>query len=211
MVTQTASTAHASLTGMRVVELGSSVAAPYATWVMAQRGAEVIKVEPPGRGDDARYWGIFLPNGSSSYFNALNRDKLGITVDLKDPDDLQWLKDYCASEVDVVIQNMRPGRASKYGLGGEDLTVANPQLIYCNLWAFGSHGPLKDNPGYDPLMQAYGGIMSITGNENEAPIRVGTSIVDMGTGLWCVIGILNALAVQRETCLLYTSPSPRDS
>tara|TARA_Y100001934_G_C12357771_1_gene779014 strand:- start:359 stop:1528 length:1170 start_codon:yes stop_codon:yes gene_type:complete len=199
MVTKAASTAHASLTGIRVVELGSSVAAPYATWVMAQLGAEVIKVEPPGRGDDARYWGKFLPDGSSSYFNALNSNKLGITVDLKDPDDLQWLKDYCASEVDVVIQNMRPGRAGKYGLGGEDLTVVNPRLIYCNLWAFGSHGPLKDNPGYDPLMQAYGGIMSITGNEGEAPIRVGTSIVDMGTGLWCVIGILNALGVQKTT------------
>ena len=94
MVTKAASTAHASLTGIRVVELGSSVAAPYATWVMAQLGAEVIKVEPPGRGDDARYWGKFLPDGSSSYFNALNSNKLGITVDLKDPDDLQWLKDY---------------------------------------------------------------------------------------------------------------------
>ena len=93
----------------------------------------------------------------------------------------------------MVIQNMRPGRVDSYGLGAADLTAANPRLVYCNLWAFGSTGPLSSNPGYDPLMQAYGGIMSITGNEGDPPIRVGTSIVDMGTGLWCVIGIQSAL------------------
>ena len=87
--------------------MGTSVAAPYATWTLAQLGAEVIKVEPPGRGDDARHCGKMLPDGSSSYFNALNRDKLGITVDLKDATDLKWLKEFCATEVDVVIQNMR--------------------------------------------------------------------------------------------------------
>ena len=198
-MTETTSTASMSLLGIRVIELGTSVAAPYAAWILAQLGAEVIKVEPPGRGDDARHWGKVLPDGSSSYFNALNRDKLGITVDFKDHADLQWLKDFCRTEVDIVIQNMRPGKANDYGLGPDDLTTANSRLIYCNLWAFGSRGPLKDNPGYDPLMQAYGGIMSLTGNEGEAPIRVGTSIVDMGTGLWCVIGILNALNVQKNT------------
>ena len=187
------STGGGSLVGVRVVELGTSVAAPYATWTLAQLGAEVIKVEPPGRGDDARHWGKMLPDGSSSYFNALNRDKLGITVDLKDAADLRWLREFCATEVDVVIQNMRPGRVDSYGLGAADLTAANPRLVYCNLWAFGSTGPLSSNPGYDPLMQAYGGIMSITGNEGDPPIRVGTSIVDMGTGLWCVIGIQSAL------------------
>ncbi len=196
---ETTSTASMSLLGIRVIELGTSVAAPYAAWILAQLGAEVIKVEPTGRGDDARHWGKVLPDGSSSYFNALNRDKLGITVDFKDHTDLQWLKDFCRTEVDIVVQNMRPGKAKSYGLGPDDLTAANPRLIYCNLWAFGSRGPLKDNPGYDPLMQAYGGIMSLTGNEGEAPIRVGTSIVDMGTGLWCVIGILNALNVQKNT------------
>ena len=191
------STGGASLAGIRVVELGTSVAAPYATWTLAQLGAEVIKVEPPGRGDDARHWGKMLPDGSSSYFNALNRDKLGITVDLKDATDLKWLKEFCATKADVVIQNMRPGRVDSYGLGAADLTAANPRLVYCNLWAFGSTGPLSSNPGYDPLMQAYGGIMSITGNEGEPPIRVGTSIVDMGTGLWCVIGIQSALITRK--------------
>ena len=100
------STAGPSLAGIRVVELGTSVAAPYAAWTLAQLGAEVIKVEPPERGDDARHWGKMLPDGSSSYFNALNRDKLGITVDLKDTADLQWLREFCATKVDVIIQNM---------------------------------------------------------------------------------------------------------
>ena len=195
------STAGPSLAGFRVVELGTSVAAPYAAWTLAQLGAEVIKVEPPDRGDDARHWGKMLSDGSSSYFNALNRDKLGITVDLKDTADLEWLREFCATEVDVIIQNMRPGRVDSYGLGAADLMSANPRLVYCNLWAFGSKGPLRDNPGYDPLMQACGGIMSITGNEGEAPIRVGTSIVDMGTGLWCVIGILNALNARKDSGL----------
>ena len=195
------STAGPSLAGIRVVELGTSVAAPYAAWTLAQLGAEVIKVEPPDRGDDARHWGKMLSDGSSSYFNALNRDKLGITVDLKDTADLEWLREFCATEVDVIIQNMRPGRVESYGLSAADLTSANPRLVYCNLWAFGSKGPLRDNPGYDPLMQACGGIMSITGNEGEAPIRVGTSIVDMGTGLWCVIGILNALNARKDSGL----------
>ena len=200
-MTRVTSTVSNSLTGVRIIELGTSVAAPYAAWVLAQLGAEVIKVEPPGRGDDARHWGKILPDGSSSYFNALNRDKLGITVDMKDPTDLQWLKDFCAERVDVVIQNMRPGRAKTYGLGSEDLTTTNPCLVYCNLWAFGANGPLKYDPGYDPLMQAYGGIMSLTGNEGDPPIRVGTSIVDMGTGLWCAIGILNALNARKDTGL----------
>ena len=198
-MTELSSTVSNSLTGIRVIELGTSVAAPYAAWILAQLGAEVIKVEPPGRGDDARHWGKILPDGSSSYFNALNRDKLGITVDMRDPDELKWLKDFCAEKVDVVIQNMRPGRAQNYGLGSDNLTNKNPRLIYCNLWAFGAKGPLKSDPGYDPLMQAYGGIMSLTGSEGDPPIRVGTSIVDMGTGLWCAIGILNALNARRDT------------
>ena len=188
-----------ALTGVRVVEIGTSVAAPYAAWILASLGADVIKVEPPGKGDDARQWGKMFEDGSSSYFHALNRDKRGITVDLKDEADCQWLKDFCATEVDVVIQNMRPGRVDGFGLGAADLTAANSRLIYCNLWAFGKQGPMKDKPGYDPLMQAYGGLMSLTGEEGQAPIRVGTSIIDMGTGLWCAVGILAALNTRKDT------------
>jgi crotonobetainyl-CoA:carnitine CoA-transferase CaiB-like acyl-CoA transferase len=191
--------AHHPLAGVRVVEIGSSVAAPYAAWILGSLGADVVKVERPGSGDDARQWGGILPDGSSSYFHALNREKRGITVDLTNPTEQQWLQKFCIEEADVVVQNMRPGRIEKYGLDGDTLTASNPRLIYCNLGAFGNRGPLKDHAGYDPLMQAYGGLMSITGEEGHPPIRVGTSIIDMGTGMWCVIGIQAALMRRAET------------
>lgn len=187
------------LDGIRVVELGSSVAAPYAAWILAAMGAEVVKVERPGGGDDARQWGKMFDDGIGSYFHALNREKRSITVDMGSDDDRAWLRAYCASDADVVIQNMRPGAVRRHGLDAETLTAANPRLIYCNLGAFGSDGPLRDKPGYDPLMQAYGGLMTITGEEGRPPIRVGTSIIDMGTGMWCVIGILGALHRRDET------------
>ena len=196
-MTDTATTA--PLAGLTVVEIGTSVAAPYAAWILAALGADVIKVEPPGKGDDARQWGKMFADGSSSYFHALNRDKRGVTVDLKDEAERNWLKAFCIAEADVVIQNMRPGRVEGFGLGARDLRAANPRLIYCNLWAFGAVGPMKEKPGYDPLMQAYGGLMSLTGHEGDAPVRVGTSIIDMGSGLWCVVGILTALHTRRVT------------
>jgi crotonobetainyl-CoA:carnitine CoA-transferase CaiB-like acyl-CoA transferase len=185
------------LAGCRVVELGSSVAAPYATWILAALGADVVKVERPGTGDDARQWGELFPDGSASIFQALNRDKRSITVDLKDPAQLAWLRGYLVDGIDVVLQNFRSGHATRYGIGDADLRAANPRIVYCNIWAFGREGPLKDHPGYDPLMQAYGGLMSVTGEMGRAPVRVGTSIIDMGTGMWCAIGILAALK-QRE-------------
>ena len=181
------------LAGIRVVEVGSSVAAPYAAWILAGLGADVIKVERPRGGDDARQWGRMFPDGTSSYFHALNRDKRGITIDMSNAEERDWLRTFCTTEVDVVLQNMRPGGVDKYGLDGASLTAANPRLIYCNMGAFGNAGPLKHRAGYDPLMQAYGGIMGITGEEGRPPIRVGTSIVDMGTGLWSAVGILAAL------------------
>ncbi len=185
--------AHQPMEGVRVIEIGTSVAAPYAGWILAGLGADVIKVERPGPGDDARQWGRLFADGTSSVFHSLNRDKRGITVDLADEGERRWLRALCTGEADVVIQNMRPGRAAKHGLGGAALTAENPRLVYCNLWAYGNRGPLKDAPGYDPLMQAAGGIMSVTGEDGRPPVRVGTSVVDMGTGLWCAIGILAAL------------------
>ncbi len=185
--------AHQPLAGVRVVEIGSSVAAPYATWIMAGMGAEVVKVERPGAGDDCRQWGKMFPDGKSSYFHALNREKRSVTIDMTDAAERGWLAEYCIEAVDVVIQNMRPGTIERLGLDAATLRAANPRLVYCNLGAFGNKGPLKDKPGYDPLMQAYGGLMTITGEEGRPPIRVGTSLIDMGTGMWCVIGILGAL------------------
>ena len=185
--------AHQPLAGVRVAELGSSVAAPYAAWLLAALGADVLKVERPGAGDDARQWGQLFPDGRSSFFEALNRDKRGITVDLKDDAERAWLRRLCVSDVDVVVQNLRPGTVERYGLGAAELTRENRRLVYCNLGAFGDRGPLRSHPGYDPLKQAFGGIMSVTGEEGRPPVRVGTSIIDMGTGMWCAIGILAAL------------------
>lgn len=113
--------AHQPLNGIRVVEIGTSVAAPYAAWILAALGAEVIKVERPGSGDDARQWGRLFPDGRSSFFLAMNQNKHGVTVDLKDQRERQWLYEYCVSKADVVIQNMRPGRIEAIGLGALDL------------------------------------------------------------------------------------------
>ena len=187
------------LHGIRVVEIGTSVAAPYAAWILGALGAEIVKVERPDTGDDARQWGRLFPDGRSSFFLAMNQNKQGITVDLKNSEQRQWLFEYCIARADVVIQNMRPGRIEEIGLGPLDLTSANKRLIYCNLGAFGRVGPLKDNAGYDPLMQAYGGLMSITGEEGRPPVRVGVSIIDMGTGMWSAIGIISALFRREET------------
>ena len=204
----TNSTAEQPLKGVRVVEIGTSVAAPYAAWVLGALGAEVVKVERPDGGDDARQWGNMFPDGTSSTFQYLNAQKQSITVDLKDDADRQWLRDYCATKADVIVQNLRPGHVDRYGVGAEDLMKANPKLIYCNLWPFGNSGPMQNFPGYDPLMQALSGIMSVTGEVGRPPVRVGPSMIDMGTGMWCVIGILAALKRRAETgegCLVDAS------
>ncbi len=189
----------APLDGIRVVEIGSSVAAPYAGWILAALGADTIKVERPGTGDDARQWGALFEDGTSSVFHYLNRDKRSVTVDLKQDKQREWLRDFCVSNADVVIQNLRPGLVDQYDLGAEVLRTAHPGLVYCNLWAFGNSGPLKDRPGYDPLMQALSGLMSITGEAGRPPVRVGPSMIDLGTGMWCAIGILAALNKRAET------------
>lgn len=192
-MTDTAVPAGSPLAGIRVVELGGSVAVPYAGWVLATLGAEVVKVERPDGGDDARAW---IPPerrpGFGAIFTSLNAGKRSIAVDYKDPDQLARLATLIG-RADVVVQNLRPGLAERYGIGAEAMLAVNPRLIYCDSGAFGRTGPLADKPGYDPLMQAFGGLMSVTGHEGAEPVRVGTSLIDMGTGMWAVIGVLAAL------------------
>ncbi|MSP66575.1 MAG: CoA transferase [Alphaproteobacteria bacterium] len=189
---------HAPLSGITVVELGHSVAAPFAGQVLADLGATVIKVERPGKGDDARAWGPPFWLGSSATFQSLNRNKLSVVVDFKAPAETTRLADFIAAEADVVLQNMRPGQVARLGLCAR-LRERNPRLIYCNLGAFGARGPKAERPGYDPLMQAYGGIMSITGEMGRPPVRVGPSIIDIACGMWSVIGILAALGRRHVT------------
>lgn len=184
--------------GLVVVELGHSVAAPFAGQIFGELGARVIKVEKAD-GDDARKWGPPFVEGASTIFQALNRNKESVVCDLRTPRDNAALKLLIIEQADVVLQNLRPGHVENLGLDAASMMALNPRLIYCNMGSFGRKGPLKDKPGYDPLMQAFGGIMSTTGHPGQASVRVGPSIVDMGTGMWAVIGILTALHERRDT------------
>lgn len=175
-----------------VVELGHSVSAPFAGQIFGDLGAEVIKVEK-SKGDDARNWGPPFWEGAAATFQTLNRGKRSVVCDLRSARDRDALVRFIVERADVVLQNMRPGQVEELELDGATLLQHKPSLVYCNMGAFGSAGPLKDRPGYDPLMQAFGGIMATTGEPGRPSVRVGPSIVDMGTGMWAVIGILAAL------------------
>jgi crotonobetainyl-CoA:carnitine CoA-transferase CaiB-like acyl-CoA transferase len=187
------------LAGLLVVELGTSVAAPTATMILAELGAEVIKIENPEGGDDARGWGPPFFNGNGLNFVAANRDKRSAAVDLKDEAQRAALRGFIVEHADFVVQNLRAGVVEKFGLDAATLTAAKPSLIYCNLGAFGAKGPRADKPGYDPLMQAFGGIMSITGHDGQEPVRVAPAIIDQGAAMWIVIGALAALHQRNAT------------
>jgi crotonobetainyl-CoA:carnitine CoA-transferase CaiB-like acyl-CoA transferase len=187
------------LAGITVVELGHSVAAPYAGLILADLGARVIKVENPGSGDYARGWGPPFFKDTASVFHSLNRGKQGITVDFGDTHDRENLKSLILGEADVVIQNLRPGILDKFGLTAAALRAEKPALIWCDIGAFGSIGPLASKPGYDPLAQASTGIMSVTGEGGRPPVRVGVSLVDMGAGMWSVIGLLAAMVARGKS------------
>lgn len=186
------------LAGLRVVEIGHSVAAPFCGQILADLGAEVIKVENPDGGDDARHWGPPFIGDTAATFHALNRNKSSRSVDLKDERGRAELIELIGTS-DAVVQNMRPGLVERYGLGADVLCARFPQLIYCNLGAFGEVGPLASHTGYDPLIQAFSGIMAVTGEAGRPPVRVGPSIIDQGSGMWCVIGILSALIGRART------------
>lgn len=186
------------LENLVVVELGHSVAAPIAGLILAELGATVVKVENPDGGDDARNWGPPFLHGAAGMFQAINRNKHSVAADLKDDAQRETLRRYIVEKADVVVQNMRPGLVERYGLDAASLRKDKPSLVYCNLTAFGADGPLKSTPGYDPLLQAFGGLMSVTGHEGAEPVRTGPSIIDQGSGMWAVIGILTAILRRNE-------------
>lgn len=190
---------HKPLDGIVVVELGHSVAAPYAGMILADLGARVVKVENPQGGDYARGWGPPFWRDASSSFASLNRGKEGITIDFADPDDAERLRRLIVEEADAVIQNLRPGILERFGLAVDKLREQNPSLIWCDIGAFGATGPLAGKPGYDPLVQASTGIMSVTGEGDRPPVRVGVSLVDMGSGMWAAIGLLSSLIARSQT------------
>jgi crotonobetainyl-CoA:carnitine CoA-transferase CaiB-like acyl-CoA transferase len=179
------------LEGVRVLDLSRVLAGPYATMVLGDLGANVLKVEHPERGDDTRHWGPPFAGGESAYFLSINRNKRSIGVDLKDPDGLQQVEKL-AAEADVVIENWRRGALEKLGLGYEKLKRANPDLVYCSITGFGP-GPDENRPGYDFLVQARGGVMGITGQPGGEPTKVGVAIADIVCGLFASNAILAAL------------------
>lgn len=189
--------AFAPLDGVRVLDLTTSVAGPYCTLILAGLGADVVKLERPDGGDDTRGWGPPFWDGESAVFLAMNAGKRSLALDLKEPDGLAVALKLAAAS-DVVIQNLRPGLVERLGLGFEDVAAISPRVVYCSIGAFGKSGPLSSEPGYDPLMQAAGGIMSVTGEEGRQPVRAGVSIIDQGTAMWAALAIVAALGAREQ-------------
>ena len=187
------------LSGITVIEIGHSIAAPYAGMILGELGAEVIKVENPKGGDAARGWGPPFAEGAATCFHAVNRAKKGVTIDLADPAEAEKLRRLVLDRADVLIHNLKFGALDRYGLSAAALLAAKPGLVYCTIGAFGAVGPLRERPGYDPLMQAYGGLMSMLGEDGRPPVRVAVSIIDLATGMWAAIGILAALQERQRT------------
>jgi len=183
------------LSGITVVDLSRILAGPYCTFLMAELGARVIKIEPPGKGDDAREYGPFK-NGVSTYFSSVNRGKESIALDLKAEADRRIL-DRLLERADVVVENFRPGTMEKLGYGWETLHARYPKLIYASASGFGHTGPMSKEPAYDMVVQGLGGIMSITGHPGQPPVRIGMSIGDIGAGLYTTVAV-NAALLHRE-------------
>ena len=184
----------APLHGIRVLDLTRVLAGPFCTMILADLGAEVIKVEKPGIGDDSRTFTPFI-NNQSAYFINVNRGKKSIVINLKSPKGRElFLK--LTRKADIIVENFKPGTMEKLGLGYDILRKVNPRVIYASISGFGQYGPYKDRPAYDLIAQAMGGIMSITGWPETPPTRVGTAIADILAGLYCCIAILAALRIR---------------
>lgn len=190
--------ARGSLGGTRVIDVTTNVAGPFATRILAGLGADVIKVERPDGGDDTRRWGPPFTGGDGTTFIDLNRGKRSVTIDLATSTGRSHLAKLVES-ADVFVQNLRPGSLEKLGFGADELTARFPRLVYCDIRGFGFSGPKAFDPAFDPLIQAYSGLMSITGEEERPPVRIPVSIVDKGTALWAVIGILDSLRTRDRT------------
>lgn len=179
------------LDGVKVIEFGQNLAGPYCGQILAFMGADVIKIEKP-EGDDARKWGPPFIDGDGVGFIALNRGKKSVTIDLNDAAQKARLLDLVA-DADVFVHNLRAGVPDKFAIDGATLTQRFPRLVYADLSAFGHTGPWKLRPGYEPLIQAEAGLVSVNGDPSGPPARIGVSIIDLSTGMWTAIGILGAL------------------
>ena len=186
------------LEGTKVVDVTTSIAGPYCAEIMSALGAEVVKIERPDTGDDGRAWGPPFWNGESTMFLTVNAGKRSLAVSLADERGREIVR-HLADDADVFLQSLRPGLAERMGLGAEALRARNPRLVYCSVGAYGHVGPLSNEPGYDALMQAAGGLISMTGEPGRSGVRVGSSLIDMGTGMWSALGIAAALLERERT------------
>jgi len=185
------------LDGVRVLDLTRVVAGPYCSMFLGDLGAEVVKVEQPGLGDDTRGWGPPFAGGESAYYLCINRNKKSLTLDLKSKRAVELLRQLVKS-ADVIIENFRPGTMERLGLGEKELRALNPRLIFASLTGFGADGPMSDWPGYDLIVQAWGGLMSITGTPDGEPVKVGVAIIDLVAGLMLGKAITAALFAREK-------------
>ncbi|NYF24833.1 CoA transferase [Sporosarcina sp. JAI121] len=181
-----------ALGNIKVLDLSRVLAGPYCTMILGDLGAEVLKVEAPGGSDDTRKWGPPFKNDVSAYYLSANRNKKAITVDLKSEEGIEIIKKL-VTESDVIINNFKTGTMDRFGLGYDTLTQLNPRIVYCSITGFGETGPDRNMPGYDFIIQAMSGLMSITGTKESGPQKSGVAIVDVLTGLYACIGIQAAL------------------
>ena len=186
------------LQGVTVLDLTRVLSGPYCTMLLADMGARVIKVERPGRGDDTRAWGPPFVAGESAYFLSINRNKESVTLDFKQPDG-RALLDRLVARADVLVENFRPGTMRRLGLDYDALAARHPRLIYASISGFGQDGPKRDRPGYDAVVQAEGGLMSVTGSADGPPFRLGVAIADLVAGLLAAQGITLALYARERT------------
>jgi crotonobetainyl-CoA:carnitine CoA-transferase CaiB-like acyl-CoA transferase len=189
----------APLEGLRIIDCSRIVAGPLATQIFSDYGAEVIKVEQPGVGDDSRQWAPpRAPDGQATYFFAVNRGKESIAIDLKHPRGKALLVELCRRG-DVLVENFTPGTMERLGLGPASLRAVNPRLVYCSISGFGATGPERDRAGYDAIMQGFTGLMSITGEPDGSPVKVGVALIDVITALYAHGAILAALQHRART------------
>ena len=186
------------LTGTRVLDVTTSIAGPFCAEILAALGADVVKIERPDTGDDARAWGPPFWNGEGAMFLSVNAGKRSLALSLGDERGRAVMLTLAAN-ADVFLQSLRPGLAERLGLGATAVRAQNPRLVYCSIGAYGRGGPLSREPGYDALMQAAGGLISVTGEPGHSGVRVGSSLIDMGTGMWSALGIVYALLERERT------------
>jgi formyl-CoA transferase len=186
------------LKGIKVVEVGQMLAGPYAGAILADLGAEVIKVERPDCGDDARRMGAAFLNDDALAFHIFNRGKKSVALDMGGSSDLAAFHSI-AADCDILINNLRPGVSERFGIDGPAMCARHPRLIYAQISAFGHLGPMHMEPGFEPLVQAFSGLSSMNGGPDDPPTRIGASLCDQGTGMWAVIGTLALLAERQRT------------